>query len=90
VTLPRYAVRVDKSAPAIVEALEKCGFHVHRISVPTDAIVSRRGHWHMVEFKTGKAGKLTPAQERFKAAARAPVQVLRDAGAAIEWAKTVP
>ena len=89
-TLPRYAVRVDRSAAAIVEVLRAAGFHVEQIKVPCDAICSRRGHWYCVEFKTGKAGQLTPAQERFKANAHAPLVVLRDVASALDWIATVP
>jgi len=90
VALPRYAVRVDRSAAAIVEVLRAAGFHVELLKVPCDALVSRRGHWYAVEFKSGKTGKLTPAQERFKADARAPLVVLRDVDAALDWLATVP
>ena len=88
-TLPRYAVRVDHSSRAIVDALRQCGFHVELLKVPVDALVSRRGLFHAVEFKTGK-GKLTPAQVRFQKEARAPVVILRDAGEAIAWQAGVP
>ena len=84
--LPRYAVRVDKTAQAIVEALTALGFYVHRVSIPVDALISKGGHLYAVEFKTGKA-KLTPAQERYRQNAKAPVHILRDVAGAIEWAK---
>jgi hypothetical protein len=89
-TLPRYAVRVDRSAAAIVEVLRAAGFHVELLKVPCDVLCSRHGHWHCVELKTGQAGKLTPAQERFKDRARAPLVVLRDVDAALVWVKAVP
>jgi len=87
-TLPRYAVRADRSAQGIVVALETMGFYVHRISVPVDALVSRNGSLYAVEFKTGK-GKLTPAQQRYRDRAKAPVHILRDAAGAIEWAQSL-
>ena len=88
-TLPRYAVRADQSAGAIVEALEAMGFHVERIKVPCDALVSRAGILYSVEFKTGK-GKLTPAQVRYRNKAHAPVHILRDVDQAVEWGNSLP
>ena len=84
--LPRYAVRVDRTAQGIVDCLTAMGFYVHRVSVPVDALVSKGGHLYAVEFKTGKA-KLTPAQQRYRDQAKAPVHILRDVAGAIEWAK---
>ena len=49
-------------------------------------MVSKAGQVWTVEFKTGKA-KLTPAQERYRQNAKAPVHILRDVAGAIEWAK---
>ena len=84
--MPRYAVRVDNSAQSIVDCLTALGFYVHRTSVPVDALVSKAGQVWTVEFKTGKA-KLTPAQERYRQNAKAPVHILRDVAGAMEWAK---
>lgn len=86
-SLARYANRRDASEPAIVEVLEAAGFHIEPMDKPVDLLVSRAGVWHLIECKSGKAGKLTQAQQDFIAAARAPVVVLRDAGEAVAWVK---
>jgi len=98
-SLRRHAVSRDASEPEVVEALERCGFVVERISqrgVP-DLLVSRRGRFYCVEVKRPpgprggmKGRKLTGDQLRFCDRHHAPVQVLRTGLAAVEWAGTVP
>jgi hypothetical protein len=75
----------------VVDALERCGFAVERISqrgVP-DLLASRRGLWHTIECKVGKRGT-TPDQDDFRGRHHAPVVVLRTPLEAIEWQATVP
>lgn len=84
----RRAAKRDISEPEIVSTLEQCGFSVCRISqenVP-DLLCGFRGRTYLIECKTGK-GKLTVGQARFIEEWRGhPVQVLRDAQEAMDWA----
>ena len=101
-SLLRHNPQRDKAEPAVVEALERCGFVVERISqkgVP-DLLVSRRGGWFVVEVKShaeiGKRGKplakgkLREEQQAFRDRHRAPVVVLRSGLEAVEWSRNVP
>lgn len=89
----RRAAKVDATQAPIVAALQRLGAEVINLSrvgagVP-DLLVSLRGRLSLIEVKTGRAGKLTPAQIDFHAAmARAgtPVTVLRSIDDAIAWA----
>ena len=89
--IPRHAAKRDACEPAVVDALERCGFAVDRVSqkgVP-DLMTSRRGLWHLIECKSA-TGKPTPDQEDFRSRHHAPVVVLRTPLEAIEWQATVP
>lgn len=62
-SLYRRAAKRDASEPAIVEALEACGFTVQRLSgadVP-DLLIGRSGITRVAEVKTGRKG-LEPGQ----------------------------
>jgi len=85
----KYAKRRDQNEPEIVQCLQALGFHVVRLDVPCDLLVTRRGLVHQVEIKVGK-GKLTPDQQEYVRKTKAPVHILRDVTGAIAWAKTVP
>lgn len=98
-SLRRHNPKRDANEPEIVRALEQCGFAVEPISqrgVP-DLLVSRRGHWWTVETKRppgprgGLKGRtLTDEQVAFRDRHRAPVQVIRTATEAVQWAGSVP
>lgn len=77
-SLLRYDARRDKSERIIIDALEKCGFHVTRISAPgvPDLLLSRAGQWAVAEVKTGRK-TLTPAQIHFHEKAFAGIPILR-------------
>ena len=82
----RRAAKRDISEPEIVSTLERCGFSVFRMDQPVDLLVGFRGQTYLVECKTGK-GKLTVGQAQFIEQWRGhPVQVLRDAQEAMDWA----
>jgi len=88
---------VDPTQQPIVEGLRAIGCHVVSLAsagrgVP-DLLVSHRGRWHLLECKRplgprgGKSAdgqRLRETQERFKAAARAPVHVVRSLAEALE------
>jgi len=86
----RRAAKRDGPEPAIIRALETCGFAVERVSdagLP-DLLLSRAGRWYVVEVKA-RYGKLTPAQERMRARARAEIPIFRTVEDAITWANTL-
>jgi hypothetical protein len=85
--------RTDATQKEIVEALRRCGAHVvplHEVGrgVP-DLLCGFRGRWYLVECKTGKNWKYTPAQKKFHAEADAPVLTLTSATDAVTWAANV-
>jgi len=89
VSLRRVNPKRDATEPAIVAALEACGFQVERISgsgVP-DLLLSRAGRWYVAEAKS-RLGRLTKDQEGFKDRARAPVPIFRSADDAVRWANS--
>jgi hypothetical protein len=63
-SLNRYAVRRDISEPPIIEALERAGAEVWPLDYPVDLLVRFRGHWHLLECKTGRGKKLTVARDK--------------------------
>ena len=65
----------DALEPHIVDALEQIGVTVFRISGAgcPDLLCHARGVWLPVEVKSGKAGRLTPAQENARLRAAYPV-----------------
>jgi Holliday junction resolvase len=86
----RRAAKRDASEPAIVQALQACGFAVERVSDSgqPDLLLSRAGRWYVAEAKS-RYGKLTPAQERMHARARAEIPIFRTAEDAIQWANSL-
>ena len=90
-TLARYSNRRDANEPEVIEALEKCGFAVDRVSAKgiPDLLVSRRGNFYPIEVKMPK-GKPTKEQIEFRDRHKAPVPVLRSGIEATEWQRTVP
>jgi hypothetical protein len=82
----RRAAKRDAVEDELVLALRQCGCDVFLTSVPFDAIVGYRGVNHLVEFKSGKAGRYTEAQKRFMESWRgAKVITLRSTEDAIKW-----
>lgn len=77
--------RRDANEPEIVQALEAYGFTVRRIDVPVDLLIGRKGRTWIAEIKR-EGGKLTPAQERFKAAWSGNWIVLRSVEDVAEFA----
>lgn len=63
-SLNRWAARRDANEPAIVDALEACGFSVYRLGKPADLLLGKHGITRIVEVKTDD-GELTPAQRDF-------------------------
>lgn len=84
-SLRRYANKRDTSEVDIVECLRKAGCAVYRLDKPCDLIVLYRGVVRLVEIKTGKRGKLTEAQEAFRAIW--PLLVIRDVDGALKALK---
>lgn len=77
-SLLRRAAKRDSIEADIVDALEKCGFHVTRLSAPgvPDLLLSRAGEWYTAEVKTGDKS-LSPAQVHFHGQALASIPILR-------------
>jgi hypothetical protein len=48
----RQASRRDTAEPAIVDALEACGFRVWRLQRPVDLLIYGGGKWQLMEVKT--------------------------------------
>lgn len=98
-SLNRRNPKRDVNESQVIEALERCGFTVERISqkgVP-DLLVSRRGQFHCVEVKRpagpkgGLKGRtLTDEQIAFRDRHKAPVAVIRSGLEAVHWAGGVP
>lgn len=84
--LRTFANKRDRAEPEIVDALRKAGCLVYRLDKPCDLICCYRGSVYLVEIKTGKRGKLTKAQESFRAIW--PLHVIRDVDEALETLKT--
>jgi Holliday junction resolvase len=83
----RLRAKRDESEKLIVAALRKLGWSVEFLSIPNgpDLLAGRDGFTTLIEVKTGK-GKLKPGQVTWHANWRgAPVQVIRDVAAAIEY-----
>jgi hypothetical protein len=90
VSLHRRAAKRDDSEPEVVEALERHGAKVQKLSgedVP-DLLVALRGVNWLVEVKTGNA-KLKPGQAEWHATwpGLKPV-ILRNRAQADAWART--
>jgi hypothetical protein len=84
----RRAARRDRNEPELVRLARQIGAVTWSLQEPVDYLVGWRGSWYPCEIKNGKAGKLTPQQILFSAAAkerelpvwiwRTPEDVLRD------------
>ena len=87
--IPRFGRR-DLVEEDIITTLERCGFHVERISAAgiPDLLLSRGGRWFVAEVK-GAKGRLTKAQNIFHQQARAPIPILRSIEQAVEWSRSV-
>lgn len=81
-TLRAHGNKRDKSEAAIVETLRKAGCSVYRLDKPCDLIILYRGAVHLVEVKSGRRGKLTEAQDAFRAIW--PLYIIRDVDGALE------
>ncbi len=59
--------RRDANEPEIVEALEKCGYVVHRIGNPGDLLIWNHAtrHWSCLEVKV-PGGRMTPKQKEYR------------------------
>ncbi|MBL8224483.1 MAG: hypothetical protein JNM50_04060 [Chromatiales bacterium] len=84
----------DGNEPAIVQALEACGFVVERLpgggGVP-DLLASRAGRWHLAEVKNPAGRNRTEQTQRaFQARHLAPVVLLRTADDVQAFAGSVP
>jgi hypothetical protein len=60
----RRAAKRDTSEPAIIQALEAVGAEVWPLDYPVDLLVKFRGHWHLLECKTGRGKALTVAKDK--------------------------
>jgi hypothetical protein len=83
----RLRAKRDISERLIVDALRKCGWSVEYLSLPNgpDLLAGRDGVNQLIECKTGN-GKLKPGQAQWHREWKgAPVQVIRDVAAAIEF-----
>ena len=82
----RKAAKRDSAEPAIVAALRKMGASVAQMSKPVDLAVGFRGRTYLAEVKSGKAGRLTPAQELFiEGWCGGEVRILRSVDDAVAW-----
>lgn len=86
-SLHRHAAKRDQTEAAIVDALERCGFAVLRLSQPNvpDLLVSRAGAATLIEVKTGTK-PLSKGQQAFQAWWHGPVAVLRSVEDALAFA----
>lgn len=73
----------DLTEPAIVSALQRAGCDIHYVErQPWDILVGRAGQNFALEIKS-KAGKLTPAQEKFQSEWRGHYAVVRSVAEAL-------
>jgi hypothetical protein len=75
----RLKAKRDRNEPEIVQALERTGWQVVKLSMPhgPDLLLAKAGRCLLAEVKTAK-GKLQPGQAQWHAAWRGPaVLVLR-------------
>jgi len=83
----------DGNEPELVEALEACGFGVTPLAAmeegTPDLLVSRRGHWHLLEVKQ-RHGRIRDSQKAFALKHHAHVYVLRTIDDVINLAKRLP
>jgi Holliday junction resolvase len=80
-----YRARRDKNEPAVIDALEKCGWRVMKLAqrgIP-DLLCAKNGVVRLVEVKRPK-GKLRSTQQWD---AELDVAVLRSADDVIAWTK---
>ena len=90
-SLKRSNPRRDANEPALIKALKTCGFAVSRLSgagLP-DLLVSRRGHWHLLEVKMPK-GRTKASQADFSAQHSAPVLQVRSVPQVVAFSGSVP
>lgn len=96
-SIHRYATRRDSAEPAIIEALEKAGWHVWQLDRPCDLLLWKPelgpGVFRMLEVKTGRGKLLTIANDKRQQAqhnfitstgtpiVRTPLEALRVMGA---------
>ena len=77
-SLIRRAAKRDAIEPEIIQALRAAGCRVWQLSKPFDLLCGRSGRFTVLEVKSGKAGRLTSAQEADLARAEGlPVYVVR-------------
>jgi hypothetical protein len=97
VSVPRYAAKRDSVEPAIIEALEKAGWHVWQLDEPCDLLLWKPelgpGIFRMLEVKTGRGKRLTVAKDKRQQAqanfiastqtpiVRTPLEALKAVGA---------
>lgn len=87
--LARHAAKRDSNEPAIVDALQRCGFVVKRISAKgaPDLLLSRRGHIYLAEVKAPK-GTYTVDQVKWLRDWTGPIpMVFRTVQDAVTWAQ---
>jgi hypothetical protein len=67
-SIRRWAAKIDKAQPLIVEALRKAGYRVELIRKPVDLVVRHPtwpvNRWMMAEAKTPRSKKSTQARKR--------------------------
>lgn len=86
----RRAAKRDSVEVEVVGALRSAGVDVYLTSQPFDAILGYRGKTFLAEFKSGKRGRFTEAQQKFMSYWRgAPVVVLRSVEDAIAWVNSL-
>lgn len=73
-SLPRYAAQRDKNEKKIVDALERVGAHVERLSKPCDLLVTYRAAHYAIEVTNpeSKYRKRSTAQLEVLARMRIP------------------
>lgn len=86
---PPIKARRDSNEADIVAAITAHGISVYPIDLPCDLLCGYGGVTYLVEIKSGKRGKQTPAQVKFQRDWGGHYQILRSVDEALQWAKNV-
>lgn len=84
-TLHRHAAKRDAIEPEVIQALRSAGARVWQLSRPFDLLCGFSGRFTVLEVKSGKRGRLTPAQRSDLAISDGlPVHVVRSVDEALQ------
>jgi hypothetical protein len=85
----RYKNKRDTIEPDIIAAIEARGIAVERMDAPVDLLCAYRGINYLVEVKSGRNAKLTPAQIAFLDRWPGQWVVIASAQEADAWAERI-